>query len=105
MANNFAEQFDIGYPIYVDPKRKTYQHMNFKRSFGLGISSFRHASRASLAGHRQGAVQGDPWQQGGEALFSQSGELLWSHSSKMAGAHAEPDDILKVIQSLQQRWA
>ena len=105
MAKSFVEQFDISYPVYADPKRLTYQHMGFKRAFGLGFSSIGHATRASRGGYRQGPVQGDPWQQGGEALFSQSGELLWSHSSKMAGAHAEPEDILKVIQSLQQRWA
>ena len=97
MAKDFVEQFAIAFPVYTDPKRITYQKMNFQRSFGLGFASLGKARRAVKGGHKQGTVQGDPWQQGGEALFSQEGEVLWSHASKMAGAHANPQEILQQI--------
>ena len=99
MAKDFVEQFDIQFPVYTDPKRETYSFMKFKRSFGIGFSSFVKGTKAFKKGHRQGAVQGDPWQQGGEALFSIEGTVLWSHSAKVAGVHASKEEILSTIDS------
>ena len=97
MAKDFVEQFEIPYPVYTDPAKKTYDFMGFKRSFGLGLSSMWTASRALRKGHVQGATRGDVWQQGGEGLFACGGELLWSHSAKKSGEHASTTQLLAAI--------
>ena len=99
MAQDFVEQFNISFPVYTDPKKQTYAFMKFKRSFGIGFSSVVKGTKAFQKGYRQGAVQGDPWQQGGEALFSMNGTVLWSHSAKVAGTHATKEQILAAIDS------
>ena len=99
MAQDFVEQFDIQFPVYTDPDRETYSFMGFKRKFGLGLSSFFKGRKAFLKGHRQGAVQGDVWQQGGEALFAQDGTVLWSHAANLAGTHSSRSELLMAIQS------
>ena len=99
MAEDFVHQFNIPFPVYTDPKRKTYAHMGFKRSLGFGLSSIKNASRAIQGGHKQGPVHGDPWQQGGEALFNTNGEILWAHSADKVGSHSTPDRILGAIKT------
>ena len=52
----------------MDPRRRTYRHLGFKRGPGstlLSLATMKHALRAWRKGFRQGATQGDPWQQGG----------------------------------------
>jgi hypothetical protein len=97
MAIDFAEQFSIPFPVYIDSDQTTYQFMNFKRRAGLGLKSTSNLARALKKGHIQGAVKGDPWQQGGEAIFAQDGSILWSHAAKTAGSHASRKEILKVL--------
>lgn len=96
MAKDFAEQFEVSFELYTDPGRKTYKALSFGRAFGLGMSSFGKARRAMKSGHKQGAVKGDPWQQGGEAIIK-DGAILWSHYSKQAGAHLEPEALLEQV--------
>ena len=99
MAKDFAAQFDLPYPVYTDPSKQSYKFMDFKRSFGLRLSSVFHAGRAIRKGHAQGATKGDVWQQGGEGLFARGGQLLWQHAAKNAGEHASREQVLMAIHS------
>ena len=99
MAKDFVEQFEIEFPVYTDPDKLTYRFMGFKRSFGLGMSSFGHARRAMKKGFAQGMILGDAWQQGGEALFSAKGEVLWSHSASQAGTHSTRKQLLAALEA------
>ena len=99
MAEDFVEQFSITFPVYTDPKRITYKHMGFKRSHGISWGSLSSAGRALFSGHKQGQVLGDPWQQGGEALFAQDGSILWAHAANQAGSHASAKEILAGVTS------
>jgi hypothetical protein len=100
MARDFVEQFDIQFGVYTDPSLSTYKAMDFKRKIGIGLSSIRSGFRAARMGHTQGKVQGDPWQQGGEAIFSRQGTLIWSRTSPSAGDHSSPVEVLKALDLL-----
>ena len=99
MAEAFAEQFNITFPLYTDPERVTYRSMNFTRSFGISFGSVGYAKRAFQKGFTQGKVAGDPWQQGGEALIEQNGNVHWKHAAKAAGSHASVSEIRQVVTS------
>ena len=97
MAQDFAEQFSLTFPLYTDPEKHTYAFLGWKRQFGLGWNSFKNSWSAFQSGHRQGSVQGDPWQQGGEALITSSGKIWWSHAANEAGTHAPKEELLTIL--------
>ena len=97
MAQDFAEQFSISFPIYTDPQKESYQKMGWKRKFGLSLQSFSQGWRYAKQGFRQGKVMGDPWQQGGEALLLQDGSVWWSNPIDTAGAHSTAKEIIQLI--------
>mgnify|MGYP002636098004 CR=1 FL=1 len=100
MARDFQAQFDIRFPLYTDPGRQTYRWMGFKRSLGATLGTLTRAKRALDGGFRQGAVQGDPWQQGGDALIDRGGEVRWSRPSGGPGDHASLDEIRAAVAKL-----
>jgi len=100
MARDFAEQFNISYPLFTDPQRKTYQALGMKTKFGLGLRTPLHIARAMRNGFLQGRIQGSPFQQGGEALISSQGEILWSRISNEAGSHASDQEIRNAFEML-----
>ena len=97
MAQDFAEQFSLTFPLYTDPEKHTYALLGWKRQFGLGWKSLKNSISAFQSGHRQGSVQGDPWQQGGEALVLPSGDIWWSHPANEAGTHASREEVLSIL--------
>lgn len=100
MARDFAETFAIQYPLYTDPKREAYQHFGLLRKLGLGFSALKRGVSTFKKGFRQGAVQGDPLQQGGVILCNGLGQVVWSHIDEGPGAHADLDEIRKAVQRL-----
>ncbi len=100
MAQDFAEQFSVTAPLYTDPKRASYKALAFRREFGLGLKSLKRGKRASAEGFRQGKTQGDPWQQGGVALFDGDGRVLWKHIDDGAGEQAEVGELKAAIAGL-----
>ena len=89
MARNFAEQFEIDFPLYTDPSRKTYQLAGFKRSAAfLGPATLKNGIRARKAGFKQGRLAGDAWQQGGELIVAPGNRLLYCQASSGPGASA-----------------
>lgn len=98
MAQDFAEQFKVGVPLYTDPSRKSYELAGWRRPTGsaiLGMGTVLKASaRAMKSGFRQGKTQGDTFQIGGVLVIEPSGAVLFEHADKAAGDHANIDDIL-----------
>lgn len=97
MAQDFVEQFHVRVPVYTDPQRESYRRAGMKRSMGLGLRTPRQARRAMAAGHRQGKVAGDPWQQGGVLVVDSGGTLLWRHVNRDAGDHASIPRLMSVL--------
>jgi hypothetical protein len=100
MAQDFLEKFSVPFPLYTDPSRSSYKKMGFKKKLGINISSLKRTKEALSAGHKQGKVQGDPFQQGGEALFNKGGDLIWSRPSSAAGDHANHQEIRTALKLL-----
>ena len=88
VAKNFAETFNIPFPLLTDPQRRTYAAAGMKRNLGLGPRSLLKAGRALAGGHRQGTTQGDVWQQGGVLVIGPEREILFAHINASAGDHA-----------------
>ncbi|MEC8022843.1 MAG: peroxiredoxin-like family protein [Myxococcota bacterium] len=97
MAEQFAAQFNIPFPLLTDPSRRVYAAAGMKRNLGLGPSSILKAGRAMAAGHRQGITQGDVWQQGGVVVLSEDGQVLLSHADTGAGDHLSTSEILQTL--------
>ena len=101
MAEQFAEQFNIPFPLLTDPSRRVYAAAGMKRNLGVGPSSILKAGRAMAAGHRQGITQGDVWQQGGVVVLSKDGRVLLSHADNGAGDHLPTSEILRALRQAQ----
>lgn len=99
MAEDFVAGFSIPFPVYTDPKRDAYRLSGLRRNFGLGLKSISRGSRAAKAGHRQGKVQGDAWQQGGVLVVSSEPRLVWQHVDSGAGDHAEMEPLMAALKS------
>lgn len=100
MAQDFLETFSVPFPLYTDPSRLSYKKMGFKKKLGINMSSLKRAKDALSSGHKQGKVQGDAFQQGGEGLFDNKGHLIWSRPSTAAGDHASHQEIRSAIKLL-----
>ena len=100
MAQEFAEQFQIRAPIYVDPQRHLYQALGMSASKAkmLNPKVLWAGFKASQKGFRQTKLQGDPWQLGGVLLLKPSGEIPYLYRSKFAGDHPEVDAVLQALQ-------
>ena len=95
----FIEDENIPFPVYTDPKRLTYKALGFTRSIGatFRLSTLTSGVRAASSGHRQHALQGDPWQQGGLVVVNPAGDVLYHHINKDAGDHAPVEEVLAVL--------
>jgi len=100
MAADFVASFSVPFPVYTDPERSSYKLAGLKRSFGLGVASIGRARRAMAAGHRQGRMQGDPWQQGGVLIIDTSGSVRWRHVDSSAGDHCSVTRVLEALHAM-----
>lgn len=101
MARDFRDQFSVRVPLYTDPNRGTFAAAGLRNGI-VTIASLRSVAKASAAfrsGFRQGATQGDPWQQGGAVVVRPDGVVPLAHVNEFAGDHVEPADLLRAIQS------
>ena len=99
MAQDFRDTFNLPFPLFTDPSRKSYKWLNLKTNMGasLSIKMLKRGMDASRSGHRQGKTQGHVLQQGGEALFDTNGNAIWRYVSQSPGDHASPDQIRMAI--------
>jgi hypothetical protein len=96
-AADFVRALDLTIPVFVDPRRTTYDAFAFSRG-GLWTllrpRTAAHLLRALRAGSRQGLVRGNPWQLGGVLVVAPPGTLLYRYASREAGDHPDPARIL-----------
>jgi NAD(P)-dependent dehydrogenase (short-subunit alcohol dehydrogenase family) len=98
-ASAFREDMHLDAPLLVDPELRAYRAAGLRRG-RVEVLSPRlplNALRAIRAGHRQGAVQGDPWQLGGVFVIRPEGDLSFQHLSREAGDHPGVDEILGAL--------
>ncbi|MDY7093701.1 MAG: peroxiredoxin-like family protein [Acidobacteriota bacterium] len=98
-AARFQEERELSFPLLTDPDLTAYAAAGLRRNLGstfrLGV--IKNAARALSSGHRQGSVQGDPWQQGGAFIFTPEDEVLFSQISREGGDHVDPQELLEHI--------
>ena len=89
--------------VFTDPSRHAYRALGMNHGLGhtFNLATMRNAWRAYRSGFRQKRRQGDPWQQGGTAVFDAAGELAFLHVSVAAGDHAALEDVLVALSRLQ----
>jgi AhpC/TSA antioxidant enzyme len=97
MAADFREQQKLDVPVWVDPKRVTYQYLGFQHSYTMLFNPrlWLNGLRAFKAGFRQTKTQGDPWQQGGVLVVRRGGALEWAYASATAGDHPPLDLVFE----------
>lgn len=99
-ARAFAEEQHLHVPLYTDPELHAYRALSFKHGLGrtLGtVRTFGHAFRALSKGYRQGATQGEPFQQGGVVVVTPQGDVPYLFASEEAGDHPDADAILEAV--------
>ena len=99
-ALDFQEQYNLQFPLLVDPDLKAYAAAGLRRDLGatLNFATLGNAVRALRSGHRQTSVQGDPWQQGGAFIITPDGVDHYRHVSQAAGDHPDPEEILAALE-------
>lgn len=101
-AKDFAAEYDLPFPLYVDPKLEAYRAAGLRRGVldTLNASTFTHAIRALRTGARQGLTKGDPWQLGGAFVVAPGGRVAFRHVSRDAGDHADLEKVKKALAKL-----
>jgi NAD(P)-dependent dehydrogenase (short-subunit alcohol dehydrogenase family)/peroxiredoxin len=98
-AAAFREDQGLDVAVLVDPELRAYRAAGLRRG-RVELLSPRmplHALRALRAGHRQTAVEGDPWQLGGVFVIRPGGALVYRYVSREAGDHPPVDEILEAL--------
>ena len=100
-AKDFAEAFGVKAPLYVDPGRRVYEVLGLAHGVGRPSTGTRSPTGCapSRPGYRQGAVEGDPWQQGGVFLVMPDGSMPYAYRSASAGDDPEPGAIVSAAKA------
>ncbi len=98
-AAAFIDELELDSPVLVDPDLVSYRAAGLRRGRVEALSPRLplKAARALLAGHRQGAVQGDPWQLGGVLVIRPGGAIAFRHVNSDAADHVPIDGILAAL--------
>jgi hypothetical protein len=98
-AKAFADEMPTDFPIYTDPDRQSFRAFAMKRSKTglLKPATWRNAARALSSGHRQTAVKGDPFQDGGVVVVRPGGEVAYTHIEKQSGDLADLDAVIAAL--------
>lgn len=100
MARDFLETHPVSFPVYCDPKKRTFAAFGMHRRLGLGLRSASFALRALRHGHIQGRLAGDPWQQGGAVLLDEQAKVAWIQQHEVAGEPLNTKRLMAVAQRL-----
>jgi alkyl-hydroperoxide reductase/thiol specific antioxidant family protein len=103
-ARRFQERHVPGIAVYTDPELATYTALKLRRSVvaTLGASSALAFARATVRGHRQTSIEGDPWQQGGLIVLAPGAELLHVQRFHDAGGRPDVDAALAALGASSQ---
>ena len=98
-ARAFQDRYAPGVAVYTDPSLRAYAALGLRRGVAatLGPASAVAFVRAHARGHRQGAIEGDPWQQGGLVLMAPGGRALYVQRNRHAGDRPDVDGALAAL--------
>lgn len=98
-AARFRDSFDLDFPVLVDPQRRVFQLLKFRRNLGGSANPavLLAALRAWFRGARQGRTEGDPWQLGGILIVQPSGEVSYCYASRFAGDHPKIGEVVRQL--------
>lgn len=100
-AESFREDLSLADDVVllVDPELRSYRAAGMRRGYAEVLSPrlATNAWRALRGGHRQAAVQGDPFQLGGVLVVRAGGDVVYRHVSQVAGDHASLDEVLEAL--------
>jgi peroxiredoxin len=102
-AKDFAAEYELPFPLYVDPKLEAYRAAGLRRGVldTLNAGTLTHALRALRTGARQSLLaKGDPWQLGGAFVIAPGGRIAFRHVSRDPGDHADAAKIRKALEKL-----
>ena len=104
-AKDFKKREKLTFPLFVDPDLEAYRAAGLKRSVlsAVGPKVMLHGFRAFRSGKLQGLTQGDTWQQGGVFVIQPNNKVLFSQRSEEAGDHADPADIIAVLDKAKKK--
>lgn len=91
--------------IVTDPSLRAFRAMGLVRSAWatVGARAMVEAIRAFTDGHRQPAVEGDRWQQGGALLVDEHGRVARYHKNESLGDHDRAADLVDAALALLVR--
>ena len=98
-AVDFRDTERIKCPLYVDPELRAYAAAGLKRGLRSSITPgvIVRGIRAFREGKRQGAVEGDPWQQGGVFVIRPGNVVDFAYVSEEAGDHPAPAVVIAAL--------
>ena len=99
MAADFVSTHGINVPVFTDPSREIYRKLGMKRMFGINWTSVKQGLAAFKDGHRQTAVAGDVWQQGGVAVFDTQGHVNYVFADQEAGSALPWSEVWQAVAS------
>lgn len=101
LAARFQARDAPGIPVLTDPSLASYRALGMKRSVAatLGPQTWLAAARATVTGHAQTGVEGDPWQQGGLFALARGGEVVYARPNRDAG---DRPDIAAALTALRE---
>lgn len=94
----FREEHDLRAVLLCDPGRLSFRKLGFRREWWRLFHPrvLWRAIVALLQGHRQGALQGDPFQNGGVVLTDAQGTVLFRYDSLYPGDHPGPRELAQL---------
>lgn len=98
-AADFAQEEQIPFPLYTDPRRGSYQQAGLKRSIfaTFNWTAVKNIWRARRGRFKQTMVRGDAWQQGGAFVFAPGNKVLFEQRSEAGGDHVDPRELIRAI--------
>jgi hypothetical protein len=98
-AGKAMERFGVPYEILADPDREAFLAADMRRDLlsNLNLRTFGHLWRTIRKGIPQGALQGNPFQQGGALVIASDRRVLYHYIGMTAGDHPDPDDMLAAL--------
>jgi len=104
-AIDFRDSEHVQCPLLVDPELRAYAAAGLRRGLLSSISPsvLVRGFRAFAEGKRQGATQGDPWQQGGVFIIRPGNVVDYAYVSQEAGDHPSTDTIIAALDKVARK--
>lgn len=96
-ALKFSRQFDVPFPIIVDPQKLLYRTYGLKKASIMQLVTpdiLLKGIRSMREGHLPGMPQGDVQQLPGAFVIDREGHILLSHFAQNAADHLSADAIV-----------